>query len=88
MQISGLVYQKGTDSEVAAFHQNVTLPPCLSSEKCQLEQVQFPQSMRGLSGIRIQAFVGNERRSWFMDNLALGWYNNTCDAGLLRTRSH
>jgi hypothetical protein len=87
LQVTGLVYQDSTKSEVAAFQQNVTQPPCLYADKCQLTQVHFAQSMKGLSGIRIQAFVGSERRSWFMDNLALGWFNNTCEAGLLRGRS-
>lgn len=88
VQISGLVYQNSTKSEVVAFQQNATLPPCLIFENCQLTQVKFAKSMKGLSGIRIQAFNGGESRSWFMDNLALGWYNNSCDAGLLRGRSH
>lgn len=87
LQITGLVYHEKTRSEVAAFHQTVTLDPCLLPDGCGLTHVQFDSSMKGLSGIRIQAVVFYEPVSWFMDNLALGWSNDTCAAGLLRIES-
>ncbi|KAI4716672.1 hypothetical protein E4T48_07144 [Aureobasidium sp. EXF-10727] len=87
LQITGLVYHEHTKSEVAAFHQTVSLLPCLLPDNCELNKVYFDSSMKGLSGIRIQASANDEPVSWFMDNLALGWSNNTCAAGLLRGRS-
>ncbi|KAK4906541.1 hypothetical protein LTR28_000588 [Elasticomyces elasticus] len=54
---------------------------------CRLEQVQFPASFRGLSGLQFQASVGNEKKIFFMDDLSMAWSNNTCAAGLLRQRS-
>jgi hypothetical protein len=87
LQITGLVYHEKTKSDVAAFHQTVSLLPCLLPDNCELQKVHFDSSMKGLSGIRIQASADYEPVSWFMDNLALGWSNNTCAAGLLRERS-
>ncbi|THY08160.1 hypothetical protein D6D01_09677 [Aureobasidium pullulans] len=87
LKITGLVYQSETKSEVAAFHQTVKLLPCYLPDNCHLTQIDFSESMKGLSGLRIQASVNEEPVSWFMDNLALGWSNNTCAAGLLRSRS-
>lgn len=87
LKITGLVYQSETKSEVAAFHQTVKLLPCYLPNNCHLTQIDFAESMKGLSGLRIQASVNDEPVSWFMDNLALGWSNNTCAAGLLRARS-
>ena len=87
LQITGLVYHEKTRSEVEAFHQTVTLDPCLLPDGCGLTHVQFDSSIKGLSGIRIQAVVFYEPVSWFMDNLALGWSNDTCAAGLLRIES-
>ncbi|THX27639.1 hypothetical protein D6D12_05368 [Aureobasidium pullulans] len=87
LKITGLVYQSETKSEVAAFHQTVKLLPCYLPDNCHLTQIDFSESMKGLSGLRIQASVNEEPVSWFMDNLALGWSNNTCAAGLLRARS-
>lgn len=88
MQISGLVLQNSTKQEVTAYQQNFTLTACPGLTDCHLQRIDFPNIMRGLSGIRIEAFVGSERRSWFMDDLSLGWYNNSCAAGMLRIRSH
>ncbi|THY71605.1 hypothetical protein D6C86_04630 [Aureobasidium pullulans] len=87
LKITGLVYQSETKSEVAAFHQTVKLLPCYLPDNCHLTQIDFSESMKGMSGLRIQASVNEEPVSWFMDNLALGWSNNTCAAGLLRARS-
>ncbi|KAK6000771.1 hypothetical protein QM012_003496 [Aureobasidium pullulans] len=87
LQIIGLVYQEKTKSEVAAFHQTVFLTPCLLPDYCELKQIYFDLSMKSLSGLRIQASANDEPVSWFMDNLVLGWSNNTCAAGLLREGS-
>ena len=87
MQVTGYVWQASSRGEVPAFHQNVTLPACPGYKDCKLQKVEFARSMVGLSGIQIQAFVRGEQRMWYMDDLAMGWYNNTCAAGLLRLQS-
>ncbi|KAG9892367.1 hypothetical protein KCU98_g16983, partial [Aureobasidium melanogenum] len=87
LQITGLVYHEETKSEVAAFHQTMFLSPCLLPNHCELKQFHFDLSMKALSGLRIEASVNDGPVSWFMDNLALGWSNNTCAAGLLREES-
>ena len=88
MELSGYTYTGFTDDELLAYQQNVTIPPCPSQKGCQLQRVDFPPIMRGLSGLQIRAFVGHEQRIWFMDNLALGWYDNSCEAGLQRAQVH
>lgn len=87
LQITGQVYHEETKSEVAAFHHTVFLSPCLLPDHCELKQVHFDLSMKALSSLRIEASVNDGPVSWFMDNLALGWSNNTCAAGLLREES-
>lgn len=87
MQISGYTWQKDGEEELLAYQQNVTLPPCPDYKDCKLTPITFAGSMKGLSGIRFQAFVNGDQRMWYIDDLALGWYNNTCSAGLLRVRS-
>ncbi|KAK0253167.1 hypothetical protein LTS09_011838 [Friedmanniomyces endolithicus] len=74
------------NNEIATYTQNATVAPCPGLANCQLQQVSFPTSFRGLSGVRMQAFVGNEPRMFFLDDMALGWSNNTCQAGLTRLR--
>jgi hypothetical protein len=87
LEITGLVYHEKTKSEVAAFHQTLSILPCHLPNNCELQQVHFDLSMKELSGIRIQASANYEPVNWFMDNLTLGWSNNTRAAGLLRESS-
>ncbi|KAK1063085.1 hypothetical protein LTR74_009776 [Friedmanniomyces endolithicus] len=83
---TGYTWSPDAKNEIATDTQNATLAPCPSLGNCQLQQVSFPTSFRGLSGVRMQAFVGNEPRMFFMDDMKLGWSNNTCQAGLTRLR--
>lgn len=83
---SAYTWSEGSGSEILSYSRNATVRPCLGFNNCQLQEVNFPPSFVGLSGLQIQAFVGNEERMFFMDDLALGWYNNTCEAGLTRLR--
>jgi len=87
MEISGYTYTGFTDDEMLTYQTNVTIPPCPGLQNCQLHHVGFPAVMKGMSGFQIRAFVGEEQRIWFMDNLALGWYNDSCEAALQRAKS-
>ena len=87
MLITGYVWQADTQDEVLVFQQAVSLPPCPGFQNCKLQPITFAKSMVNLSGIQIQASVDGEERMWYMDDLAMGWSNNTCAAGLLRLRS-
>lgn len=83
-----LSWSAATKKEELTFQQNSTIPPCRHRfEGCHLQKVDFPTSFRGLTGIQIQAFVRDEEKMFFMDDLALKWSNNTCAAGLLRQSS-
>ncbi|KAF2227774.1 hypothetical protein BDZ85DRAFT_7493 [Elsinoe ampelina] len=85
-EISGYVYDRSFRDEVLAYQSNVTVPACPALEDCDLTFVDFPLDMRGLSGLQIRAFAGEEQRIWFMDELALGWWDNSCEAGQTRAR--
>ncbi|PNS14279.1 hypothetical protein CAC42_6792 [Sphaceloma murrayae] len=86
-EISGYVYDAPSRNEVLAYQSNITIPACASLGGCQLSFVDFPLDMRGLSGFQIRAFAGQDQRVWFMDELALGWWDNSCEAGQIRARS-
>ena len=88
MRINGYVWDGDREVEMKATQQSVSLPPCVGLVNCHLQVVEFSGAFRALSKIQIEAFVnGDERRNFVMDDLKLGWWNNTCDAGLLRIRS-
>jgi hypothetical protein len=72
--------------EVVAAEQTATVPACWAYINCRLNQVNFTNSFRGLSGIQIQAYTYNLGipQVYFMDDLRLEWFNNSCAAGILR----
>ncbi|KAI7560348.1 hypothetical protein KC317_g9782, partial [Hortaea werneckii] len=88
MVFTGYTYSADAKDEVPSYSQNATIPACPTltsgNASCQLQRVDFPNAFRGLSGLRMQAFSGNEERMFFLDDLALGWANNNCEAGMAR----
>lgn len=83
---SGFAYLKATDEEVIQVSASTTIPPCPELRDCPLLPVQLGDNFTGLSGLRIVARVGDKPVIWFMDDVQLGWSNNTCVAGLERLR--
>lgn len=82
--VTGYTWDAAAQQEVPAYNTEYNLPGCPSFKDCQLQHVSFPPSFVNLTGIQIQASVDGQQRMFFMDDLALGWSNNTCAAGLQR----
>ena len=87
MVVSGYTWNKFAKTEMLSFTQNETIPACPGLKNCQLHEVTFPTSFRGLTGLQMRAYVGNEQKMFFMDNLALHWTNTSCAAGMQRQSS-
>lgn len=60
--------------------QTVRQPPCPGLQKCTLTQINFTDQFRELAGIQFEAFVDKKPVSFYMDDLSLGWSNNSCAA--------
>ncbi|KAL8828754.1 MAG: hypothetical protein Q9191_002407 [Dirinaria sp. TL-2023a] len=71
-------------SSTRTVFQTVTQPPCPGLRNCKFTQVQFDAGFRNLSGIQILAAVNDRPVTWYMDDLQLGWSNNTCAAATER----
>jgi hypothetical protein len=86
MTITGYAYDTTTQSEFQVAQQKVELPPCDTAtlHNCALKHVDFEGTFRGLSGIQFDALVGGEQKIFVIDNLNLGWCDNSCAAGLKR----
>ena len=69
----------------SVISQGFTLPPCPGMKNCSLALVEFADGFRNLNGLQITATVGTTPVDWYMDNLSLGWSNNTCAAQLERS---
>ncbi|KAF2147036.1 uncharacterized protein K452DRAFT_282023 [Aplosporella prunicola CBS 121167] len=90
IQAIGYQYKPNIKEEYPRVMQNFSIPACPKNftTECELKKVDFEPGFRALSSIQFQAFFeGNSSRQVFvMDDLALGWANNTCEAGLMRLR--
>ena len=85
--MSAYTYSSEEGDEVLAYQKNATIPGCPGFKDCKLQKVEFPDTFKGLSGLQIQAFVGEEERMFFMDDVAMHWTENSCIAGLTRQRA-
>ncbi|KAI4120683.1 MAG: hypothetical protein LQ338_006835 [Usnochroma carphineum] len=71
------------NAEIAT--QTLSQPPCPSLTNCKLAQVKFSDQFRDLAGLQILAYVNKTPVTFYMDDLSLGWSNNTCAAQLERS---
>ena len=71
-------------SSTRIVNQTVTQPPCPGLKNCTLAMVEFLPGFKNLSGIQILAAVNDRLVTWYMDDLQLGWSNNTCAAATER----
>lgn len=58
----------------------VTQPPCPGLSDCTLALVQLPRNFRNLAGVQILATVDRTLTTFYVDDVSLGWSNNTCAA--------
>ncbi|KAL3419728.1 hypothetical protein PVAG01_08226 [Phlyctema vagabunda] len=74
--------------EVASHHD--VIPACKTASQCELSPIQVDNTFQNLDSIRINVTVAGVPKVWWMDDLKLGWFNNTCEMGLCRqnTRLH
>nr|OQO30623.1 hypothetical protein B0A51_03563 [Rachicladosporium sp. CCFEE 5018] len=84
LNVTGYIWDANINDDIGAHKTQYTVPPCPQQQNCQLVPITFPPSFRALTGLQIQAFVGEQQRMFFLDDLALGWSNDTCAAGLTR----
>jgi hypothetical protein len=61
---------------------------CPALANCTLTPIPFGDRFVDLNAIQINVTVAGEPKIWFMDDLELGWFNNTCSAGLYRQQAH
>lgn len=84
---TGYKYDAATGNEIVVATQHFPQPPCPGFQNCKLNQIYFSSKFQGLSSLSFYAVLLGQPRIFFVDTLALGWYNNTCEAGLKRVGS-
>lgn len=79
--IQGFLWNSTSNAEQLYTTRGVELLPCTGLKNCHLQEVNLAdEGFVGLSGLQIAASVNGQPQVFFMDNLAMGWFNNTCEA--------
>jgi hypothetical protein len=85
---TGLHYEVATGAVTSITSQSVTIPACPGLLNCRLEPVVLDHTFVDLSAVQIKAAAGGVPLGWWMDDLQLGWFNNSCSTGLCRESAH
>ena len=88
LHIKGYTYEPAFQNVVLTAEQYVYQPACPALVNCTMIPVKFKHDFRNLTGIQVVATVQGttEPIAWFMDDLKVGWSDNSCKAGALRDR--
>ena len=71
---------QGPEQERSNAVQSFEIPPCPALKDCQLRHIHFSETFRSLSGLQISAKIEGKAVDYYMDDLEVSWYNNTCAA--------
>ena len=83
-QFTGLRYDPSIEASIEVTSQMIDVPACPPLNNCDLVPITLDETFVSLSALRINVTVDGIPKIWFMDDLELGWFNNTCAAGLAR----
>lgn len=75
------------NAEYPSVSKTFRIEPCPDNEICALQQIQLDENMEGLTGLGFEAAVSESPVTWYIDDIELSWFNNTCLAGLKRVSS-
>ncbi|KAK2763760.1 hypothetical protein FQN54_009377 [Arachnomyces sp. PD_36] len=87
LTVTGIRYSPMLKAEYPSLKKNFVIDACPDEAVCVLRRYQLPADMVGLTGLGFEATVLDSPVTWYVDDLELSWYNNTCLAGLKRVSS-
>ncbi|KAK5257876.1 hypothetical protein LTR40_009021 [Exophiala xenobiotica] len=80
-------WNNATQSEVVVATQHFSIPPCPNFVDCHLTEINFNYLFYKMTTLSFYANVQGKISIFWLDSLALNWYDNTCQAGLERISS-
>jgi hypothetical protein len=87
-QLTALGYQYNNETETTELtvEQTFYQEPCPTLKNCSLIQIFFEPDFYNLTSLQIVATVEHKTEpiTWFMDDVAMGWTDNSCEAGKIR----
>ncbi|KAL9108386.1 MAG: hypothetical protein Q9227_006846 [Pyrenula ochraceoflavens] len=85
-EVKGYHYDEVSQKEQQDTRFAVPISGCQDFQNCHLQFVDFGDLFTGVSSIGFSASVNGTAVNWFIDSIAMSWWNTTCAAGLYRTR--
>ncbi|KAG4441931.1 hypothetical protein IFR05_002615 [Cadophora sp. M221] len=86
---TGYRYDAATQSTKSVANQQLAISACPTpkSLNCILTPMTLDSTFKNLDQITINATVQGVPKMWWMDDLRLGWFDNTCEKGMCRAKA-
>ncbi|KAK0113968.1 hypothetical protein ONS96_014816 [Cadophora gregata f. sp. sojae] len=86
---TGYRYDPASKSTEPVVSQQLAISACpdLKSLECILTPVNLNPAFENLDSVRIDLTVQGVPNIWWMDDVRLGWFNNTCEKGMCRAKA-
>ena len=84
---TGLRHDATTGEDNTVVSEIMAIDACPQLVDCKLRAIKL-DGFTNLSAIRMQLTVGGEPKIWWMDDVKMGWYDNSCGKGMCRTTTH
>lgn len=87
LTVTGSKYSSELKAEHPSLKKTFDIGACPDDEVCVLQHIEFPEEMEGLSSLGFEVTVLDSPVTWYIDDIQLSWFNNTCLAGMKRVSS-
>ncbi|KAI1498444.1 hypothetical protein F5X99DRAFT_393560 [Biscogniauxia marginata] len=82
---TGLRYDYQSKQETATVSQTASVFACLTTENCKLSPI-VVSGFEDLTSVLITSKVDGEDKTWWADDLTLGWFDNSCKQAVCRSK--
>ncbi|KAG9244883.1 hypothetical protein BJ878DRAFT_420424, partial [Calycina marina] len=85
---SGYQHDPIENTDTLIHTQTGSVSACPAQEACTLLPITLDMGFKNLTQLRINATSEGVSKTFWVDDLELGWNDNTCETGACRTNSH
>lgn len=75
------------NAEYLSLSKTFEIDACPDEDICVLRRVGIAEELEGLSSLGFEVTALDKPVTWYIDNIELSWFNNTCLAGMKRVSS-
>lgn len=85
---TGYKYDVASKNTSQVTQQTINVPACPELSNCVLTNVNLNSRFKDLTYFLVNVTVAGKPKLWWMDDLRLGWSDNSCAMGLCRQNDH